>query len=423
MGACELHKRFFLIVCWILLAFPFNSVLAQDGIDVRSETLSKESQIEIVFLSGLRDLERGNADAAIEKFSSILAINPNLVRVRLELGFAYYLARQWNRARNEFFTALSGDLPEPVRIKVLGLIRDIDARRGFDWDLSIGITNAGDQRDYDTDEILLDFSGLTLPFRLNRETSNEIGLRATGSANFRRPLNWQILGADTSAFASATFDVTEAPTSQYDDYVFGTRFGLRIFTQNTTASFGPLISTRLLGGSVYENRIALQAAVERRNQSGGSVFAILSAARLHNPTSSRLDGHEFDAEIGVRRSLGGKGVIGASYFHEDKSTDDTFENFTRHRFTIFGQVDTRGGFTFRPSIFAEHRKFKTPSSLFTGNPDEDSWGGSLRVEKNDLFFGNGFSPFLLLSYRRTKSGIEAFSYTESGFELGIERRF
>lgn len=388
-----------------------------------SETPLDDAQIESVFLSGLRDLETGNPDAAIEKFSSILARNPNLVRVRLELGLAYYLARQWDRARNEFFTVLSGDLPEPVRARVLGLIRDIDARRGFEWDFSIGLTNVGNQRDFDTDNIILNFSGLDLPFVLNRERSSEIGIRATGSANFRRSVDWKPFGADAVAFASLSFDVTEARNSQYDDYIFGARFGLRALTRNTTTSFGPVLTTRLVGGNVFENRVGLQAALERRNQSGGSIFSILSASNLHNPTSSQLDGHEVDAEIGVRRSFGGKGFIGASYFYEDKSVEDNLENFVRQRFTIFGQVDTRGGFTFRPSVFVQHRRFKTPSVLFTGNPNEDSWGATLRVEKNDVFFGNGFSPFLLLSYERTKSGIEAFSYTESGFELGIERRF
>ncbi|WP_367181538.1 tetratricopeptide repeat protein [uncultured Ruegeria sp.] len=140
----------------------------------------ESAKIETVFLGGLADLEQGNAQSAIGKFSSILAIDPNLVRVRLELGFAYFIARQWDRARNEFFTALSGDLPDPVRSKVLGLIREIDARRGFDWDLSLGLTDVGNQRDYDTDQIVLDFAGLNLPFRLNREKSSEIGMRVTG---------------------------------------------------------------------------------------------------------------------------------------------------------------------------------------------------------------------------------------------------
>ena len=144
---------------------------------------------------------------------------------------------------------------------------------------------------------------------------------------------------------------------------------------------------------------------------------------MHNPTSDLLDGYETGAEIGFRRSFGGRGLIGISVFFEDKSVDDTLENFLRQRLTIFGRADARGGFTLRPSVYVEHKRFRTPSILFTGDPDETSWGGTFRIEKNDVFFGNGFSPFLLVTYQRTKSGIEAFSYSETGFELGLERRF
>ncbi|WP_170611136.1 tetratricopeptide repeat protein [Ruegeria arenilitoris] len=418
-----MFRNYLLTACIIAAIHCGGEADAQPTGTNKAEPFTESTLIEAVFQSGLRDLKLGNTDAAIEKFSSILAKNPNLVRVRLELGLAYFLARQWNRARNEFFTALSGDLPEPVRTKVLGLIREIDARRGFDWDFSIGVTNVGNQRNYDTDQIILNFSGIDLPFTLNRERTTEFGLRATGSANFRRPISKKLLGADAVAFASLSFDVTEARNSQYDDYIFGARFGLRALTRNTTSSIGPVITTRLIGGNIFENRIGLQAAFEGRNQSGGSVFATLSGAQLHNPTSASLDGHEIDAEIGVRRSFGGRGTIDASVFFESKDVDDNLENFIRQRFTIFGQINTTGGFTLRPTVFVENKRFRTPSVLFTGNPDEESWGAVLRVEKNDVFIGNGFSPFLLMNYQRTNSGIEAFSYSESGFELGLERRF
>ena len=416
--------RIHCLILALLLSFHApQAARAAPGVDASASTASESALIEAVFISGLTDLEKGNTQGAIRKFSAILAIDPNLVRVRLEYGLAYFLARQWDRARSEFFTALSADLPDPVCAKVLGLIREIDARRGFDWDLGIGVTNVGNQKSYDTDRILLDFGGLNLPFTLNRKKSSETGVRARGAANFRRPVGFKVLGADTSAFGVVSFDITEASTSQYDDYVFGGRFGLRTLGANTTASFGPVVTSRLIGGNVFENRVGLEATFERRSLHGGSVSGFLSGAKLHNPTSALRDGREVDAEIGYRRSVGGRGLIGISALFEDKSVEDTLENFQRRRLTIFGQVDAHGGFTLRPAIHVERKHFKTPNILFTGDPDETSRGGSLRIEKNDVFWGNGFSPFLFVSYQRTKSGIDAYSYSETGLELGLERRF
>ena len=410
-----------MILAFLLSLHISQTVRAAPSEDTSASTES--ARIEAEFLSGLTDLKKGNTQGAIKKFSAILAIDPNLVRVRLEYGLAYFMARQWDRARNEFFKALSSNLPDPVRSKVLGLIREIDARRGFNWDLGIGVTDVGNQRNYDTDRILLDFAGLNLPFTLNRKKSSEAGVRARGAANFRRPVDFKVLGDDTYAFGAVSFDITEARTSQYDDYVFVGRFGLRTLVANTTASIGPVVTSRLIGGNVFENRVGLESALERRSLQGGSVSGFLSGAKLYNPTSALLDGREVDAEIKYRRSIGGRGLIGISAFFEDKSVEDALENFLRRRLTIFGQADAHGGFTLRPTIYVEQKRFKTPSILFTGNPDETSWGGSLRIEKNDVFLGNGFSPFLFVSYQRTRSGIDAFSYSETGFEFGLERRF
>ncbi|WP_172677860.1 lipopolysaccharide assembly protein LapB [Ruegeria sp. 6PALISEP08] len=395
---------------------------AADSAQTVSQT-ADQFEIEAVFLSGLADMQNSRPEAAIEKFSAILAANPNLTRVRLELARAYFMARQWNRARNEFFTVLSGDLPDSVRIRVLAFIREIDARRGFDWDLSLRFTTVSNPRKYETDQITLNFAGLNLPFTLNRDTSSEIGVRATGAANFRQPVNLGFSDLQTVAYASFNFDVTEARTSRYDDYIFVGRFGLRTLSENTTSSFGPAIGTRLIGGQTYENRISLEAAFERRNLLGGSIFGALTGSRLHSPRSSTLDGHSFEGEFGVRRSVGGRGLVGVSAFYQDKSVEDALENYTRKRLTVFGQFDARGGFTFQPSVYLENKSFKTPSPLLTGNPNETSWGSRLRIEKNDLFIGNGFSPFDLIEYIQTDSDIPAYNFTETNFELGLERRF
>lgn len=409
--------------CLLLTSLTAGRLQAESSVATSTALLADEIEIESLFLSGLSDLENGRPQSAIEKFSTILATNPNLIRVRLELARAFFMARQWTRARNEFFTVLSGDLPDPVRARVLGFIREIDARRGFDWDLSIGFTQVGNNRRYDTDSITLNFFGLDLPFTLNRDTSTEIGLRATGAANFRQPLNISLPNVQMVAFASVDFDLTEAPTSQHDDYIFVGRLGLRALSQYTTSSFGPVLATRLIGGNVYENRVGLQAAFERRNLLGVSVYGAISGFKLHSPRSSALDGHSFEGELGLRRSVGGRGVIGLSAFVQDKSVDANLENYTRKRLTLFGQYNARGGFTYRPSAYLERTAFKTPSPLLTGDPDEITWGSTLRVEKNDLFIGNGFSPFAQVAYRRTNSGIDAYSFSETDFELGLERRF
>lgn len=380
--------------------------------------------IEARFIAGLRDLETGRPDKAVEAFSAILAIDPTLVRVRLELARAYFAAEQWDRARREFFVTLSGDLPEPVRRRVLGFIRAIDARRGFDWDLSLGLTNAGSSRNYDTDAIQLDFGGATLPFELERDTKSQLGVRATGTATYRLPIEATVGNNVTSSlFVQGFFDITDAPNSTYDDYIAGIRTGLRFTGENTTYSVAPVYTQRYLSGEHYEDQVGLELAFENRTRSGFSVFGLASYADVDNKFSDDRDGTLGRAEIGIRQSIRGTGAIGLSVYYEGKSVDFNLDNYDLYGVRLLGVLDVPFGLTLRPSVFFEKKGFSEPSPLFTGNPDEETVGASIRVEKNDVFIGNGFSPFVGLSHRRTKSGISAFSYSETEYEIGFERRF
>ncbi len=385
--------------------------------------------IEAAFLTGLRYLETGRPQKAIEVFSVILAADPTLIRVRLELARAYFAAKQWERARQEFFLVLSGDLPEPVRRTILGFIRAIDARRGFDWDISLGLTNVGNRHDYDSDTILLDFGGgIVLPLELDRNTESQLGIRATGVASYRRPIGLAFgdrLAA--SGFVQGSFDITDARDSVLDDYTFGAKAGIRFTGTNTTFSVAPVYSRRYSEskheGKYYEDKSGLELAFESRSDSGFSVFGLTSLSYVNNTLGANRDGTLGLAQFGIRQSIGGRSSIGLTLFYNSKDVDSYTEHYNLYGARLLATVDVPYGITLRPSIFFEKKGFPDPSPIFIGNPDEKSLGAGLRIEKNDVFIGNGFSPFVDLGYRRTKSGIAAFSYTESKYEFGLERRF
>ena len=423
--------KFFLLIAFIQVlplsvsANPEHAVEQSDaGASANSSQRSSASSIEARFLNGLRSLESGQPEAAIRIFSSILALDPTLIRVRLELARAFYASKQWDRARQEFFIALSGDLPEPVRLKVLGFIRSIDARRGFDWDLSFGLVNAGNSRNYDTDTILLDFAGVALPFELDRNTKSQVGLRTTGVATYRLPVGLAFSERYTpSFFAQGFFDITDAPGSTFDDYIVGSRAGLRFTAEKATYSVAPVLSRRYLSGEKYEDQAGIELAFEGRTETGFSMFGQASFLNIDNKIAGNLDGTLRRAQIGFRQSIGGLSTVGTSLFYEGKRVDFNLDNYDTFGVRLFGVIDIPFGITLKPSLSFEEKSFSDPSQLFTADPDEKTMGANIRIEKNDLFLGNGFSPFISLSHRRTKSGIDAFSYTETEYEFGLERRF
>ena len=102
--------------------------------------LSTPQQIENAFLQGLQLLEAGQPRKAVFLFRQILARDPNLPRVRLELARAYFMMQSWSESRAEFVSVLSGDIPLAAKKNILRFINAIDARRGFDWSAAIGIS-------------------------------------------------------------------------------------------------------------------------------------------------------------------------------------------------------------------------------------------------------------------------------------------
>ncbi|MEM1078977.1 MAG: tetratricopeptide repeat protein [Pseudomonadota bacterium] len=387
------------------------------------ETLEDARTMEAQFLRGLALLNSGHPNDAIPFFLRLLAADPTLVRVRLELARAYYVAELWDRARQEFFTVLSGDLPEIVRVRVLSFIRSIDARRGFDWNLSVGLATVGDARSYDSDVVDLDFGFGVLPSTLDRDDS-ALGLRVVGSAAYRKALDRSLFSAgDTVAFVGANLDLTDGPNQQFDDTTIGVDAGLRFLAAQTSVAVSTFGSTRYIAGSKLEDRYGIRLIFERRTLLGGSIFGSASLAQLESALSTKRSGTVVTTELGFRRSLGGRAAIGTALRYEDNRVEDFSADYKDSQIRVFGSIDAAFGLTLSPTIYARFRDFDNPNPLFTANRDERAVGVELTVQKSDIFVGDGFSPFARVSYERTKSDIAAYRYRETEFQLGFERRF
>lgn len=411
-------------LCLVLaaaLALPGARAQAQTPVQAAA---AQQLAMERAFLTGLAALNAGNPELAIRLFRDILAIDPSLTRVRLELARAYFVAEQWSRSRSEFFAVLSGDLPEPVRANVLSFIRAIDSRRGFEWNLTLGLTTVGDGREFDSDVIGVAFGDVVLPFTFDRDGETALGLEASGTATLRRPIPG-LSGPERSVTGriQGFANLTDGPERRYDDLLVGLRAGLDVAQPRLTYSLGPVISQRRLAGERFEDSLGIEARFERRTAQGLSVFGSASAARLDNRSDDARDGALYRGEIGLRRSFGGRGVAGLALFGERQNVDLPTSNSQEVGLRAFGTFEARFGLTLQPRLSVSAKRFPVPSPLFVGDPDEREVSAGLRIEKNDLFFVDGFTPFVDVEATRVVSGIDAFSYRDSSFRFGFSRNF
>lgn len=380
--------------------------------------------IEARFLEALALVDAGRPEAAIPIFRAILAADPTLTRVRLELARAYYEAKLWVRARQEFFTVLSGDLPDAVRQNVLGFIEAIDARRGFEWDLALGVTSAGDTRAFDSDRIVLDFGFGAVPIDIARKGAGGPGLAFDLTARLRATVPaMSDAGRATTAFAEVFVLGVDGQGRFYDELTLGARAGLRVTRRLTTASLGLVGQTRFDGGRREEDERAVEAAFERRDARGRSVFAAVRAADRDNRVGSAADATVLRGQLGAGRSLGGRAAVSAIAFGEIVDATLDFEDSREIGLRVAGRFDLSRGWRIQPTAFVSKRDFPTPNPAFTADRDETSAGLGLRVEKTDWFVADGAFPFAEVAYRRTRSGIDAFSYRELVYTIGFSREF
>lgn len=387
-------------------------------------TYTSPARIEAGFEAGLRALASGDAPRAIRLFRAILAEHPDLPRVRLELARAYFVARQWEDSRREFFVVLSGGVPATVKANILRFLQQIDARRGFDWTLSLGLATSPEAaRQYDTDKVKVNVLGVPLPFTLKREHDGLYGVAASGSAEYRVELPSPGDGLRATAFGQGFFNLFDGNGGGADDYRLGARAGFRGAWPRTTAFLSGVVSTRYFAGAPLEDRVAAETGVEWRSASGLSLFASAAGGVVDDHVSDFRDGTFAQLRAGLAHAIGGRSLAGLAFDGEWLDARGGFESYANLGGEVFGQTDLGFGLdaTARAYFLNQDYAARIPALFETRN--EWEYGVDLELAKTDIFLLGQFTPYVKAGYSRRTSTISAFSYREVRFEVGIEKAF
>lgn len=391
----------------------------------QAATYTSPEAIDVDFKRGLGALAAGDAGSAIRIFRRILAERPALPRVRLELARAYFLAKEWEQSRREFFAVLSGDIPEPVKASIITFLRSIDARRGFDWNLAVSFDGSPmSLRRYDTDEVQINFFGTPLPFEIERDDSGAYGIAATGSAEYRLEIpGLSSDGTRVVGFGQGVFNIFEGNGSGADDYLAGGAIGVRAVWPQTTLFGAAAVSTRYFAGDHFEDRIEIRTGAEWRDRSGLALFASGAMGMVDDHLSDFRDGTTMRLRAGAAQSVGGRSSVGLALSAEKLDADAGFESYTTPGAEVFGTTDLGFGFDVAGRIFILNQVRDQRNPLFFKKLDEWEYGFDFEVTKTDFFLFEQFSPFMKVGFSRRDSSIDAFSYDEYRFNIGVKKTF
>jgi len=158
-------------------------------------------------LSGALYSIRERYGEAAEEFRLILARDPTLVRPRLELARALFMARQYDAARYHFEQVLASPLPEAVKANVLAyltLIRERVPSFAFSFDM---VSDSNPKQA--TSSSIVEIGGLL--YRLNQSALAQpaVGTLLTGQGKVPLP-------SDSSWFARGYVEHYDYPGADLD---------------------------------------------------------------------------------------------------------------------------------------------------------------------------------------------------------------
>ena len=371
---------------------------------------------DIAFLLGQIALAQEDYDTAIERFRAILARDPTLPRVRLELGRAFFLNGEDDNAKHQFGLALAGDLPEPVAANVERYLAAIRDRKGWRVDLSVGLapdTNINTGPAIETVELF------GRPFVLSKDARERsgVGFKGTVGGQYYHPVTERTqirLGAQTF--------VSEYSGRTFDDYIASFHAGPRFAVEKGDVSLLLTANKRWYGGEAYSwavggrieanrrltERLSLGGAIERQeityersdDASGPLTAAVAVAVYALTPNSyvRLLAGvAREDAAVDVFRNTAWR--TGVGYLHE---FPDGWTASVQPEITLTGFDEKAAAY----DEVREDRSLRAQASLLNRR-----WS---------LF---GFTPQLSYIYSRRNSNLDLYDYDRHQFEIGVTRQF
>ena len=375
---------------------------------------ARDNQVQ--FLLGLLDMNDKDYDSAISRFRRVLVSEPGAVRVRLEMGRAYYLAGRYSDAERQFMYARAGNVPRNVRANIDRYLAAVRQRKTFSFGFSMSLApdsnlNAGPA----TDAVTL----YGLPFQLspNARANSGVGLLVDTSLEWAPRIStkakWRIGAlAHRSQYRQTEFDdMTLAfytgphvSLKRWDLNLLGNVARRWYGDRGYTRAYGPsadvtyYVSSHLgigLSGAVSQidyDQIALQSGL------GES----LTLSSFYTPTTSSY--------IRGAVTLGRQNAGIAAYAYGSRQFGLAYTN------------EFRGGITASIAPTYTTLDYDAALAAFATIRRDRQYTVQVSLLDRRIDF-HGLTPRLAYTFIKNDSNIALYSFKRSRFEIGITSSF
>jgi tetratricopeptide (TPR) repeat protein len=393
------------------------------ALPVFKQIAAEVETMDILFWLGTSAMKAGESELAIEKFKQMLAIDPNLHRVRLELSTTYFTLGRYEDARRELEIVQAASPPPAVQAnieKLLGAIEESSRKvswnlrlsQGYMWDDNI--SSGPDLKEYAV------LGGTLTPATQTAELSDEAAV-----TNMAGNFLYDMGDRESWMWNSALSFYYKA----YNDFSQFNYLALDFNTGPWWANYRDIVkipfgyTEQKYGSDRLSHIIHMDPSFERHFNRNFSLKALCSFSRenYYGDTRSGLDSNKQRYELTPNFYLADRRhIISATTGFENHNAD--VGRFSYDGLYFAASYFTR--FRNKTELFFRYRlalRNYDALPLFYNTLREDKRHGFTAVVSRE-FYKNLFASFAY-NFTRNDSNLELYEYDKTTKTISIGCRF
>ena len=393
---------------------PDDAALLLEGIEPGQGDID-----EIDFLWGSIAMMRGEWQEAISRFRAMLARDPSLLRVRLDLALAYFQAGEDGSAAYHFRQALAAEeLPPAVRSNALTFLERI--RRRKSWSVTGSVSIAPDTNiNAATSARQIDLFGLPATLSEDARQTSGVGLSASVGGGYEARLSPDTRFRTSAHLHTRTYG---SGKSDFNEQTLSLRAGPRFFFEGFDLRPELVARGRQLGGETYSRAGGLEL-------SGNWLIAPtwrlsgLAGAEWNSYETFLGEGALYTAQVGLSHALGQATLLQADAGWRREVLDSDAYSWREFIAGFSVAQELPRGFVVTAGPSVRWREYGAPLPVYGPDARQDETvAGRVTVSNRhiDLF---GFMPEITVRHEVRDSNLGLYEYERSVAELGLVRTF
>ena len=377
---------------------------------------NEEERIERLFLLGLAEAQLGQLPEAAGRFEAILAVRPELTRVRLELARVYGLLGRDEKARFHFEASLADELPSSVEDAVEAWLDRIDARKRWAVSLSTAILpESNPAKRTESSEVRIG----GVPFRLNEDAreASGTGLLLSAGAQYSPLLSEDWRGVLAASGAAKLYE-----RADWDDISVQSDIGIARLFDRGSAAGGLRLARRWLGGEHYSTGIGPWMRGRLRLTPALRLDAALGAERRTHPDNPGLDGWTVSLRPGLDHALSSATTLRAELDLEHVGAREPRHGSRMGGLALSLSHAFRDGLSVSPRAAVHWRRYRDRDPLFRKTRSDQQTRLSVTFLHRALKY-RGFAPHVGVFVEWNRSSIPVNDWRNQGVVLGLSRTF